>query len=152
MKGSLKRRPETVMEQENSLLQDELSAAESALRKQKAARKQAPLLGETNPPPGLRTGFERAPEGPERPPPSPFEVPAGMKSFLAIHHPSQASLHPQHRGQWQTLPQTNSRSLLRSKQPLLLAQETCQDPRRTPTLLGSSKHRQLCSNSSKGKS
>ena len=73
---------ETVMEQQNSLLQDELTAAESALRKEKAARKQATLLGEANPRPGLRTAFERAPDGPEKPPPSPFEVPAGMKIFL----------------------------------------------------------------------
>ena len=73
---------ETVMEQQNSLLLDELTAAESALRKEKAARKQAPLLGEAKPAPGLRTALERAPDGPERPPPSPFEVPAGMKSFL----------------------------------------------------------------------
>ena len=73
---------ETVMEQQNSLLQDELTAAESALRKEKAARKEAPLLGETKPPPGLRTAFERAPGGPDLPPPSPFEVPAGMKNFL----------------------------------------------------------------------
>ena len=73
---------ETVMEQQNSLLQDELMAAESALRKEKAARKEAPLLGEVKPPPGRRTAFERAPDGPELPPPSPLEVPAGMKTFL----------------------------------------------------------------------
>ena len=73
---------ETVMEQQNSSLQDELMAAESALRKEKAARKEAPLLGEVKPPPGLRTAFERAPDGPELPPPSPFKVPAGMKTFL----------------------------------------------------------------------
>ena len=40
---------ETAVEQTNSLLQDELSAAESALRKEKAARKEAQLLGEANP-------------------------------------------------------------------------------------------------------
>ena len=70
------------MEQQNSLLQDELSAAESALRQEKAARKEAPLLDEPTPPPGLRAALDRAPERPEKPPPSPFEVPAGMKSFL----------------------------------------------------------------------
>ena len=69
------------MEQQNSLLQDEFSAAESALRKEKAARREAPLLGVTAPPPGLRTAFEQAPERSENRP-SLFEVPAGMESFL----------------------------------------------------------------------
>ena len=54
---------ETVMEQENSLLQDELSAAESALRKEKAARKQAPLLGETNPPQHYVQDLKELPKG-----------------------------------------------------------------------------------------
>ena len=51
---------ENVMEQQNSLLQDELLAAECALRKEKAARKEAQLLGETAPSPGLRTAKKRA--------------------------------------------------------------------------------------------
>ena len=70
------------MEQQNCLLQDELMAAESALRKEKAAKREAPLLGETAPPPRLRTAFEQAPERQTKPPPNPFEVPAGMKNFL----------------------------------------------------------------------
>ena len=80
MKGSLKRRPP--WSNKNSLLHDELSAAESALRKEKAVRKEAQLLGEATPPPGLRAAFDRAVEGSERPPPSPFEVPARMKNLL----------------------------------------------------------------------
>ena len=73
---------EIVIEQQNSLLQDELWAAESAIRKEKAAKKDAPLLGDTAPPPGLRAAFEQAPERQAKPPPSPFEVPVRMKNFL----------------------------------------------------------------------
>ena len=70
------------MEQQNSLLQDELWAAESALRKEKAANKDAPPLGETAPHPGLCAAFEQAHERQAKPPPNPFEVPAGIKNFL----------------------------------------------------------------------
>ena len=50
------------MEQQNCLLQDELLAAESALRKEKAAKREAPRLGETAPPPGFHTALEQAAE------------------------------------------------------------------------------------------
>ena len=51
-------------------------------RRKPLEERQAPLSGETTPPPGLRTKFEQAPERSEKPPHNPFEVPAGMKSFL----------------------------------------------------------------------
>ena len=83
------------MEQQNSLLQDELLAAENALRKEKAARMEAQLLGETATPPGPGTAYEQVPERQPKPPPSPFDVPAGMKNFLdrlSSHSPSIAGL------------------------------------------------------------
>ena len=70
------------MEQQNCLLQAELLAAESTLRKEKAAKRDVPLLAETAPPPGLCAAYEQALERQAKPPPSLFDVPAGMKNYL----------------------------------------------------------------------
>ena len=48
---------ENIMEQQTPLPQDELMAAESALHKEKAARKEAQLRSKSASPPGLRASL-----------------------------------------------------------------------------------------------